>query len=345
MAMAVFVFFRYSQTTVLPHWASSEADIKIFAIYIGVILGCLHWLSNLLVDFSFVSRLPYLATLVVKGTLLLGGAIGITGFMQFIELWEVNNRMSTLWQMDATNIVQSSAFHLLLIYMVFVRLSLAFVEQMSLLVGPKELVNIALGRFHRPRYEQRLFIYLDMTNSTAHAEQLGDYRFSCLIQDCFKLLADPVTDNDAEIYRYMGDAVLIHWPLEEGIREQRCINLYTEFNQILKWRGRFFEKKYGIIPQFKAAVHCGQVVTAVVGVQKQEISFFSDVLNTLARLQDQCSPLKQKLLISAAVAIRLQQKSQLNLVDLGKVKLKGKQHSMQVFAVDNEQNKEKPKAE
>ncbi len=339
--MAVFVFFRYSQTSVLPHWASSEADIKIFAVYIGVILGCLHWLSNLIVDFSFVSRLPYLTTLVVKGTLLVSGAIGIAGFMQFIELWDVRNRMSTLWQMDASNIIQSSAFHLLLIYMVFVRLSLAFIEQMSLLVGSKELVNIALGRFHRPRYEQRLFIYLDMTNSTAHAEQLGDYRFSCLIQDCFRLLADPVTDNEAEIYRYMGDAVLIHWPLEEGIKDQRCVNLYTEFNQILKWRGRFFKKKYGIVPQFKAAIHCGQVVTAVVGVQKKEISFFSDVLNTLARLQDQCGALNQKLLISAAAAVRLKQNPHLKMIDLGKVKLKGKQHSMQVFAVKgDEENKD-----
>ena len=337
--MSIFVFFRYSQTTVLPHWASTEADIKVFALYIGVVLGCLHWLSNLIVDFSFVSRLPYLASLVVKGSLLLGGAVCIAGFMQFIELWEVHNRISTLWQIDATNIIQSSAFHLLLLYMVFIRLSLAFVEQMGLLVGPKELVNIALGKYHRPRYEQRLFIYLDMTNSTAHAEQLGDYRFSCLIQDCFKLLADPVTDNKGEIYRYMGDAVLIHWSLKDGLEKQRCINLYKEFNQILKWRSKFFKQKYGLIPQFKAALHCGQVVTAVVGVQKQEISFFSDVLNTLARLQDQCGPLKQRLLISAAVAIRLQQTCNADLIDLGKIKLKGKQHSMQVFAVkDGEVN-------
>lgn len=337
--MSVFVFFRYSQTTALPHWASTEADIKVFAIYIGIILGCLHWLSNLIVDFSFISRINYLATLFVKGILLLGGAVGIAGFMQFIELWEVHNRMTTLWHIDATNIIQSSAFHLLLIYMIVVRLSLAFIEQMGLLVGPKELINIALGKYHRPRYEQRLFMYLDMTNSTAHAEQLGDYRFSCLIQDCFRLLSDPVTDNNAEIYRYMGDAVLIHWSLKDGVEKDRCINLYTEFNQILKWQGNFFKQKYGLVPQFKAAVHCGQVVTAVVGVQKQEISFFSDVLNTLARLQDKCGPLKQKLLISAAVAIRLRQVSDITLIDLGMVKLKGKQHSMQVFAVENKEIK------
>ncbi len=93
--------------------------------------------------------------------------------------------------------------------------------------------------------------------------------------------------------------------------------------------------RYWFVPQFKAAVHCGQVVTAVVGVQKQEISFFSDVLNTLARLQDQCGPLSQRLLVSAAVAMRIDMRQQdFQFNDLGQIKLKGKQHSMQVYGVN-----------
>jgi len=88
------------------------------------------------------------------------------------------------------------------------------------------------------------------------------------------------------------------------------------------------------VPKFKAAAHCGQVVAAVVGVQKQEISFFSDVLNTLARLQDQCNPLGQRMLISGALAGRLDNpNSEYRLTNLGPIKLKGKQHSIEVFGV------------
>ncbi len=173
-----------------------------------------------------------------------------------------------------------------------------------------------------------------MVASTTHAESLGDYRFSRLIQDSFSLLADTVDNNEAEIYRYMGDAVLIHWPLKQGIIKDRSMNIYYEFSQQLNWQRHYFEEHYGFVPKFKAAAHCGQVVAAVVGVQKQEISFFSDVLNTLARLQDQCNPLGQRMLMSGALANRIErQDSKYNLHNLGPMILKGKQHSIDVYGV------------
>ncbi|RJY18136.1 adenylate/guanylate cyclase domain-containing protein [Parashewanella spongiae] len=335
IAMSIFVFFRYAQTDALPHWATSTTDLKTLAFYVGIIFGCLHWISNLVVDFSVFSRLPYICSLFIKGLLLLIGALCIASLFEFMELWHIHNHMATLWKISTTHVINSHSFQLLLIYLIFIRFSLAFIEQTMLLIGCKELINIGLGKYHKPRYEQRLFVYLDMTDSTAHAESLGDYRFSCLIQDCFKLLADPVSQSRGEIYRYMGDAVFIHWPVKNGVMNQRCLKLYYDFNQILSWHGTEFRQRYGFVPQFKAAVHCGQVVTAVVGVQKQEISFFSDVLNTLARLQDQCSLLSQQLLVSAAVAMRFDSQQQdFDLKDLGQIKLKGKQHSMQVYGVN-----------
>jgi len=58
------------------------------------------------------------------------------------------------------------------------------------------------------------------------------------------------------------------------------------------------------------------------------------VINTLARLQDQCNPLGQRMLISGALASRLDRNgSDYELTDLGPVKLKGKQHSIEVFGV------------
>ncbi|WP_207819172.1 adenylate/guanylate cyclase domain-containing protein [Parashewanella curva] len=332
--MSVFIFFRYSHNSGYPIWANSIMDLQILALCIGLIFGCLHWLSNLIVDYSFIYRLPYIVSLFVKGIILLAAAITIGRFFQYLELWGISNHNLTFWEMDAANILYSDSFKLLLVYLVFVRISLAFIEQMGLLVGPRELLNIAIGKYHRPLYEQRLFMFLDMSNSTTNAEKLGDYRFSCLIQDCFKLLNEPVSNNGAEIYRYMGDGVFLHWKVERGIEEERCLHLYFEYNQILKWHGSHFNKKYGFVPEFKAAVHCGQVVTAVVGVQKREISFFSDVLNSLSRLQDKCGALNQKLLISSAVALRLnKQQKDFNIEDLGQHKLRGKQHSMQIFGV------------
>ena len=332
--MAAFVFFRYAQTPELPQWAVSSADLATLAIYMGVIFGSLHWMSNLIADFSAINRLPYLFSVIFKGLFLLLGATTVAYITQFLNMWAIENHMATLRQMLTAHVLYTPSFQALLVYLVVVRISLAFIEQMSLLVGPRVLINIGMGKYHKPRYEQRLFLYLDMVSSTAHAETLGDYRFSRLIQDSFSLLTETVTRNEAEIYRYMGDAVLIHWPLEEGIIQDRCINIYFEFSQQLNWQRQYFEEHYGFVPKFKAAAHCGQVVAAVVGVNKQEISFFSDVLNTLARLQDQCKPLGQRMLLSGNLVNRLETEgSHYQLHDLGQVQLKGKQHTTQVFGV------------
>lgn len=332
--MASFVFFRYSQSAQLPDWAISNADLATLAVFMGFIFGGLHWMSNLIADFSAISRLPYLFSVVFKGLFLLLGATTLAYVTQFLNMWAIDNHMVTLRQMLSIHIIYSPSFQALVVYLVVVRVSLAFIEQMALLVGPKVLLNIGLGKYHKPRYEHQLFLFIDMVSSTAHAETLGDYRFSRLIQDSFSMLADTVSDNEAEIYRYMGDAVLIHWPLEQGIKHDRCMNIYFEFCQQLKWQTHYFEQQYGFVPKFKAAAHCGQVVAAVVGVHKQEISFFSDVLNTLARLQDQCNPLGQRMLLSGDVVHRLeQQNSQYQLTDLGPIVLKGKQHPIEVFGV------------
>ncbi|ABO22907.1 adenylate/guanylate cyclase domain-containing protein [Shewanella loihica] len=332
--MAAFVFFRYAQTPELPQWAVGTADLATLAIYMGIIFGSLHWMSNLIADFSAINRLPYLFSVIFKGLFLLLGATTLAYMTQFLNMWAIENHMSTLRQMLTAHILYSPSFQALIIYLVVVRVGLAFIEQMALLVGPRILFNIGLGKYHRPRYEQRLFLYLDMVASTTHAESLGDYRFSRLIQDCFSLLSDTVVNNDAEIYRYMGDAVLIHWPLENGIIEDRSFNIYYEFSQQLNWQRKYFEEQYGFVPKFKAAAHCGQVVAAVVGVQKQEISFFSDVLNTLARLQDQCNPLGQRMLISGSLQSLIDTgDSHYDFTNLGPIKLKGKQHSIEVYGV------------
>ncbi|WP_223418603.1 adenylate/guanylate cyclase domain-containing protein [Shewanella inventionis] len=330
--MASFVFFRYSQSAQLPDWAISNADLATLAVFMGFVFGGLHWMSNVIADFSAISRLPYLFSVVFKGLFLLLGATTLAYLTQFLNMWTVDNHMVTLRQMLSIHIIYSPSFQALVVYLVVVRVSLAFIEQMALLVGPKVLLNIGLGKYHKPRYEHQLFLFIDMVSSTAHAETLGDYRFSRLIQDSFSMLADTVSNNEAEIYRYMGDAVLIHWPLEQGIKHDRCMNIYFEFCQQLKWQTQYFEQQYGFVPKFKAAAHCGQVVAAVVGVHKQEISFFSDVLNTLARLQDQCNPLGQRMLLSGDVVHRLeQQNSQYELTNLGPIVLKGKQHPIEVF--------------
>ena len=133
--MASFVFFRYSQSSQLPEWAVGSADLATLAVMMGIVFGCLHWMSNLIADFSAISRLPYLFSVVFKGLFLLLGATTLAYVTQFLNMWAIENHMVTLRQMLTVQIIYSPSFQALVVYLVVVRVSLAFIEQMSLLVS------------------------------------------------------------------------------------------------------------------------------------------------------------------------------------------------------------------
>ncbi|SHI23202.1 adenylate/guanylate cyclase domain-containing protein [Ferrimonas marina] len=332
--MAAFVSFRYTQSPESLGWIVTKADMVTLSIYLGTILGCLHWLSNLISTTSPIRRMSYVVIVIFKGLFLLIGALVLIKITLWINTWTPAPHLDLEYNQLTQSLLNSAATQTLVIYLVWVRLCLAFLEQMVLLVGQRNLINMGLGKYHRPRQEERVFLFIDMVGSTAHAEALGDYRFSRLVQDCFDLLSSCVQRHRGEIYRYIGDAVMISWKIREGQDMERALSLYYSFVQMLEWNQHYFQEQYGFVPRFKGAAHGGKVMTAVVGVDKQEISYFSDVLNTLARLQDQCGPLKRDLLVSGQYLALLGEEPVHEFESIGPMRLKGKQQEVEVFAVN-----------
>ncbi|MBY6225952.1 adenylate/guanylate cyclase domain-containing protein [Ferrimonas balearica] len=333
LAMAAFVIFRYALSPVAPDWAVTGADMTTLSIYLGTILGCLHWLSNLITSVSPIRRMSYLMVVLFKGMFLMIGALVLIKITLWLNTWAPDPNLDLRYEQLTQSILNSASTQILVVYLVLVRLWLAFLEQMILLVGRRNLVNMGLGKYHRPRQEERLFLFLDMVGSTPHAEALGDYRFSRLVQDCFDLLSGTVQRHGGEIYRYIGDAVIVSWKIKPGQDQTRSLGLYFDFVQNLEWNCHYFIEQYGFLPRFKGALHGGKVMAAVVGVDKQEISYFSDVLNTLARLQDQCGPLKRDLLISGRVRAMVSESEEFDIEALGPMRLKGKQQEVEVYAI------------
>lgn len=58
------------------------------------------------------------------------------------------------------------------------------------------------------------------------------------------------------------------------------------------------EEYYGLVPEFKAGAHSGEVIAAEIGDLKKGIVFSGDVLNTAARIQGECNRLGRRLLVS-----------------------------------------------
>ena len=199
-------------------------------------------------------------------------------------------------------------------------------------LGPGAFWNWIRGYYYTPKEEERIFMFLDMRRSTELAEQLGDLRFSKLVRDFFDDLTGPIIETRAEVSHYIGDEAVLTWWPKRGLPEARCLQCFFRMELAIQKRRDYYLKEYGLVPEFKAGAHIGDVVATEVGTLKSEIVFHGDVLNTTARVQGACSEFGADLLLTEALAKRLPQTPWLDLQPIGGVALKGKTDKVQLLS-------------
>lgn len=209
---------------------------------------------------------------------------------------------------------------------------LTLLRQINLMLGEGNLRKLIQGKFYTPSEEERIFMFLDLHSSTQLAEQLGHMNYSSLIQDCFNDLGNAIADNRAAIYQYVGDEAVLTWTLKDGLKNGNCLKAFFNFKMTLQKKRNYYEKKYGVLPFFKAGMHAGMVTVTEVGKYKKEIAYHGDTLNTTARIQGQCNVLESELLISETMVDKFNSTAY-SFTALGSISLKGKEEKVALFAV------------
>ena len=212
---------------------------------------------------------------------------------------------------------------------------LVFFLQINLLLGEGILWKFIRGKYHNPREEERIFMFLDMKSSTTIAEQLGHVRFYALLNELFHEISQPVLQTKAEIYQYIGDEVVLTWEVEHGLKNSNCLKTFFMFKESLHRNSNNYLKNFGVKPEFKAGLHFGKVVSAQIGDLKREIVYNGDVLNTTARIQNECNKYKRDCLISGTLMNRLKQINGFQWERIDVVKLRGKETEVELFSVAN----------
>jgi len=208
-----------------------------------------------------------------------------------------------------------------------------FILQISEKLGQGVLVNYLLGKYHRPREEVRIFMFLDLKSSTRLAEKLGHIRYSLLIQDCFYDLTDVVSKRQAQIYQYVGDEIVLTWKLEQGLKNRNCINTYFDYDQVLKRKKKYYMDKYGLVPEFKAGLDSGLITVAEVGEIKKELAYHGDVLNSASRIQGMCNQYQSNILLSERLKDQFNGNIERGFDLIGNIQLKGRSKTMNVYRI------------
>ncbi len=172
-------------------------------------------------------------------------------------------------QITPTSILFVTSYLVILLIQV---VSLNFVIQADKTFGHSNLFNFLTGKYHSPIIEDRVFLFIDLKDSTTYAEMLGSIKYSMLIKDCIADINTLIKKHKAEIYQYVGDEVVISWPTEQTINPSFCIDIFFAFKDLLEDRTDYYQNKYGLVPKFKAGVNGGKVTATEIGDVKRDIA-------------------------------------------------------------------------
>jgi len=272
----------------------------------------------------WVRRAPFLASLTIRTVI--AGAIIVVGFLIGRMVFEEGP--STLLA-DPLGFLRDITFSFCAFAVIF------FVVQMRRIIGARVLANFVIGRYNKPVREDRVFLFLDLAGSTALARRMGDVGVYSLIAQVFFDIDQVVVEHDGETHRYIGDELVVTWPLDEAIEDSRCVRCVIAIQEMIAAKADAYERTFGVVPAFRAGMHGGPVVAGECGDSKQEISYFGDTVNTAARIQGQCTALDEPFLVSGQLVARLSLPDGLHAMPRADVRLKGHEHTTALFRIDH----------
>jgi class 3 adenylate cyclase len=202
------------------------------------------------------------------------------------------------------------------------------------MVGGRVLGSFLFGTYHRPRREQRIVMFLDIADSTALAERLGELRVHDLITRFFFDIDQPLADHDGEVHAYVGDEVIVTWPLSlDPERNARSLRSFFAVEAKMIALAPSYAQEFGVVPRFRAGIHAGPVVVSECGAAKRQIAYFGDTMNVGARLCEHSKAAGEALVASADLLRNAAVPCGLSLGRPASLILRGRQTPVEAHAV------------
>ena len=302
-------------------------------IVASVIFGVTFWLIAIITESTRLRSKSYGTLILIRSVAMLVAVIVYFGFRGAAEFATSDSGGVKLWS-SVLATTFSPFTGVVLLYAGVTTVVFNFIRQMCAMVGSRVLVNLLLGKYHHPRVEDRIFMFLDLEGSTTIAEKIGHQDFCRLIQESFRDLAEVSVRREVEIYQYVGDEAILTWNPAQGLQDCNCLHVFFDFERQLLRRREFYRERFGLVPRFKAGANIGSVTVAEVGVLKRDIAYLSDVLNTAARLESLCRQQGTGLLIADALKQAIVEDSSLDFEPAGRLELRGKLELVDVYRVD-----------
>jgi class 3 adenylate cyclase len=272
---------------------------------------------------EWISRWPLLIDLAVRSAAMaVVIALAVLGLEPLFH-W---HRIEAHWLVDKFPTIVAAAFSSSLL--------IGAIFELTRLVGSRLLFNVALGRYRSPVREARVLMFLDLAGSTSLAEAMGELRVQGLLTRFFFDIDGPIVAHGGEVHAYVGDEVIVTWPLDERMSGGRCIDCFFAIADSIAKKADSYRQEFGMVPSFRAGLHAGQVVISECGNSRRQLAYFGDTVNVTARLQEHCKEVGRNLLVSADLLRHMKLKPAFAVEPLGQARLRGRAAAIEVFAVE-----------
>jgi len=213
-------------------------------------------------------------------------------------------------------------FNIVIVYSIVFAFIINFTMLMNRKMGRGVILGFITGKHYYPIEIERIFMFLSIRYSDQIVKKIGRLNFHKFLKDFFFDITDPILKHKGIIYEYVEDEVVVSWRPKEGVIDANCIRTFYEAKKRIKENREHYYNKYGFVPQFVAGYHIGNVVQGELGEVKSTFAFFGDVMNTTARIKEQCEILDNELTVSAHVKYRLELPKIYKFSSCGEINLK-----------------------
>ncbi|MBN1499018.1 MAG: adenylate/guanylate cyclase domain-containing protein [Spirochaetes bacterium] len=209
-----------------------------------------------------------------------------------------------------------------------------FILLLNSFLGKNVLINMMLGRFHNPQNVKRIFMMLDLKNYTSISERIGDRKALSYLNSFYDDVSSAVVVCKGDVYRYVGDEVIITWPLRKKTKNSECIKCFFMIKGIIEKKSAYYMKHYGVVPQFRAGLHMGSVVVGQLGSIKREITYIGDVLNTTSRIEEICKEYNTDIMVSRDLFEVMDFPETYRIKNEYEMNLRGKQQAINLYSIE-----------
>ncbi len=194
-------------------------------------------------------------------------------------------------------------------------------------LNKKSIIDVNLGDFS----EQYMSVFfLDIRDFTSLSETMtpeDNFRF---INSFLEKFGPLIRQNGGFIDKYLGDGIMALFPGEPD----HALNAALSMREMLVTFNN--ERAETDIPiRFGIGIHSGMLMLGTIGEnQRMDSTVISDTVNTASRLEQLTKLHEADILLSAETVDALKHPENYQLVPIGKEKVKGRERTIMVYALD-----------